>query len=100
MQNRTAYSYEMNSRQDEHSGSDRERLQADSQAEFQRGRPGHPSSAAPQTQISANGLGLSTYWEQPYAQSNSSGGPESPIDPSALQFALPPDINQPRRYRA
>ncbi|GKT39955.1 calcium-channel protein cch1 [Colletotrichum spaethianum] len=95
MQNNTPYSYEMSSRQDEYSGSDRERLQADSQTESQRGRAGHPSSTAPQTQTSANGLGLSTYWEQPYAQSNSSGGPESPIDPSALQFALPPDINQP-----
>ncbi|KAK2001750.1 ion transporter [Colletotrichum falcatum] len=94
MQNNTSYSYEMSSRQDEQPGSDRDRLQADSQAEPQRGRPSHPSSTAPQTQMSANGLGLSTYWEQPYAQSNSSGGPESPIDPSALQYALPPDINQ------
>ncbi|KXH43737.1 ion transporter [Colletotrichum simmondsii] len=88
MQSNNPYSYEMSSRQDESSGSGREGLQADSQAESQRGRQGQP-------QMSANGLGLSTYWEQPYAQSNSSGGPDSPIDASALQFALPPDINQP-----
>ncbi|WQF85104.1 Putative EF-hand domain, voltage-dependent calcium channel, alpha-1 subunit, Ion transport [Colletotrichum destructivum] len=95
MQNNPPHSYEMSSRQDQHSGSDSERLQADSQAESQRGRHGHPSSTAPQQQTSGNGLGMSTYWEQPYAQSSSSGGPESPIDPSALQFALPPEINQP-----
>lgn len=40
---------------------------------------------------------LSTYWEQPYGPGRDDGllGPESPIDPTALQFALPPDINQP-----
>ncbi|KAJ0167466.1 Calcium-channel protein cch1 [Colletotrichum tanaceti] len=95
MQNNPPYSYEMSSREDHLSGPDSERLQADSQAESQRGRHGHPSSTAPQQQTSGNGFGLSTYWEQPYAQSSSSGGPESPIDPSALQFALPPEINQP-----
>ncbi|WYZ42990.1 hypothetical protein EsH8_VI_000689 [Colletotrichum jinshuiense] len=93
MQNNTPQSFEMSSRPDEYSGSDRERLQADPQGDSQRGRQGQPSTAAPH--MSANGLGLSTYWEQPYAQSSSSFGPDSPIDPSALQFALPPDINQP-----
>ncbi|KAF0318752.1 ion transporter [Colletotrichum asianum] len=82
----------MNSRPDDSSGSGGDRLQADSQTGYERGRQGQ-TSAPP---LSPNRLGLSTYWEQPYvAAPTSSGSPESPIDASALQFALPPDINQP-----
>ncbi|TDZ22128.1 Calcium-channel protein cch1 [Colletotrichum orbiculare MAFF 240422] len=87
-------SFEMNARPDDNQSPHGENLQADSQSVPHRGRQGQPNSAAPQT--SPNRLGLSTYWEQPYAAApSSSGSPDSPIDPSALQFALPPDINQP-----
>lgn len=43
--------------------------------------------------MSANSLGLSTYWEHPYpAPHDDNSGNTSPIDHMALQFALPPDI--------
>jgi voltage-dependent calcium channel len=57
----------------------------------------HVNRGGPTTaQMAANIPGISTYWEQPYTASNVDGGtsPESPIDPSALQFALPPEIHQ------
>jgi len=45
-------------------------------------------------QMAANLPSLSTYWDQPYAPQPDDGvSPESPIDPAALQFALPPDIS-------
>ncbi|KAH6688201.1 calcium-channel protein cch1 [Verticillium dahliae] len=64
---------------------------------------GRPSSArdpatTPTTdQAPAGQPGLSNYWQLPYAARPNEGalGPESPIDPTALQFALPPEIHQP-----
>ena len=44
--------------------------------------------------MSANLPGFSSYWEHPYPQADDDlGGGASPIDPMALQFALPPDIH-------
>ena len=70
------------------------RLQAASQSPGQRSNA--PSLAPPS--------GPTAYWDQPYggrANEDSSNGendgsfPASPIDPTALQFALPPGIDQP-----
>lgn len=50
----------------------------------------------------ANLPSISTYWDNPYHQQQpyeARTGPESPVDPTAFQYALPPDIRpgQPRR---
>ncbi|KAI5462943.1 Ion transport protein-domain-containing protein [Mariannaea sp. PMI_226] len=38
--------------------------------------------------------GISTYWQQPYhTQNDGDTSPQSPIDPMALQAALPPDFH-------
>ncbi|KAF7559584.1 hypothetical protein G7046_g4576 [Stylonectria norvegica] len=58
----------------------------------------HPPQSAPPgaTQMEANLPEISTYWGQPYdARFDGSVSPESPIDPSAMAAALPPDIHEP-----
>lgn len=62
--------------------------------------PGMPSPS--RERAAAQGTNpprLTTYWEQPYGARRTLG-PESPIDMAALQFALPPEINQPRPVSA
>ncbi|KAF4961949.1 hypothetical protein FSARC_9940 [Fusarium sarcochroum] len=55
-------------------------------------QPGRSSSPnAPQ--MSANAPGISTYWDQPYDQFDDDISPGSPIDPMALQAALPPGMD-------
>ncbi|KAF4510443.1 hypothetical protein G6O67_002330 [Ophiocordyceps sinensis] len=39
--------------------------------------------------------GISTHWHSPYSGSEQAAGSESPIDPTALQSALPPELWQP-----
>ncbi|KAF9775225.1 hypothetical protein IL306_006673 [Fusarium sp. DS 682] len=43
--------------------------------------------------MSANLPGISTYWDQPYDHFNDDVSPGSPIDPMALQAALPPGMD-------
>ncbi|KAM0563811.1 hypothetical protein ACHAPJ_000017 [Fusarium lateritium] len=43
--------------------------------------------------MSANAPGLSTYWDQPYDRFDDDVSPGSPIDPMALQAALPPGMD-------
>lgn len=46
-------------------------------------------------QLAANLPGITTYWDTPYQHRPGEGvSPESPMDPTAFQFALPPDIRQ------
>ena len=52
------------------------------------------AQAPPPVAMSANLPGFSSYWEHPYPQSDDHLGAESPIDPMALQFALPPEIHR------
>lgn len=50
--------------------------------------------------MAANLPGISTYWEQPYHSRNDGDTPpHSPIDPMALQAALPPDFHHPGDMR-
>lgn len=56
-------------------------------------RPVHRNDA-PSATASANLLGPSSYWDQPYnSHYQDVDGLESPIDPSALQAALPPGLH-------
>ncbi|KAK4105989.1 hypothetical protein N658DRAFT_2916 [Parathielavia hyrcaniae] len=49
--------------------------------------------------MSANLPGFSSYWEHPYPHADDPGdGGASPIDPMALQFALPPDIHPQQQH--
>ncbi|KAK7416123.1 calcium channel protein [Neonectria punicea] len=59
------------------------------------GQPQQSNSASlTEAQMASNLPGISTYWEQPYhAQDDGDVSPQSPIDPMALQAALPPDIH-------
>lgn len=59
---------------------------------FQRRRGSPSPSDTPQ--MSANAPGISTYWDQPYDHFNDDIGPGSPIDPMALQAALPPGMDR------
>src|SRR6478609_11455528 len=54
-----------------------------------------PSSVSPADvpQMSANLPGISTYWDQPYDRFDDDVSPGSPIDPMALQAALPPGMD-------
>ncbi|KAH7218206.1 Ion transport protein-domain-containing protein [Fusarium oxysporum] len=54
-----------------------------------------PSSVSPPDvpQMSANLPGISTYWDQPYDRFDDDVSPGSPIDPMALQAALPPGMD-------
>ena len=65
--------------------------------------PGHRRQVPDQDgQYQQNNPGISTYWSQPLASHSNNGpyhddagdGGGSPIDPAALQFALPPQIVQ------
>lgn len=61
------------------------------------GYPAQQQQAAQpnEAQMAANLPGISTYWEQPYhARFDGEVSPESPIDPSALQGALPFDLHE------
>ncbi|WXC55621.1 hypothetical protein SNK03_001563 [Fusarium graminearum] len=51
------------------------------------------SSFSDTPQMSANAPGISTYWDQPYDHFNDDVSPGSPIDPMALQAALPPGMD-------
>ncbi|KAK6722748.1 hypothetical protein SNK04_001599 [Fusarium graminearum] len=51
------------------------------------------SSSFDTPQMSANAPGISTYWDQPYDHFNDDVSPGSPIDPMALQAALPPGMD-------
>ncbi|RSL68458.1 hypothetical protein CEP53_002571 [Fusarium sp. AF-6] len=44
-------------------------------------------------QMAGNLPGLSTYWDQPYDRFDDDVSPASPIDPMALQAALPPGMD-------
>ncbi|KAK8089123.1 calcium channel subunit cch1 [Apiospora hydei] len=63
-----------------------------------------PPSPSPSMQRNSELPGLMTYWEQPQGGQQEPGTsrpghvgstPSSPIDPAALQFALPPEIHPP-----
>jgi voltage-dependent calcium channel len=62
------------------------------------GSSGGAYEALSPAHVASHGLpGITTYWDSPYAaQQHGQVGlsPDSPIDPAALQFALPPDISQ------
>ncbi|CAJ0546434.1 Ff.00g099070.m01.CDS01 [Fusarium sp. VM40] len=62
------------------------------QAGLSRQQPS-PDSSRDVPQMSANLPGISTYWDQPYDHFNDDIGPRSPIDPIALQAALPPGMD-------
>lgn len=71
------------------SASDPDRLQSPSNV----GNETSATSASP-----AGDPAPASYWGQSIgARFDDDGAHESPIDPTALQFALPPDINQPER---
>ncbi|KAH7160114.1 Ion transport protein-domain-containing protein [Dactylonectria estremocensis] len=57
-------------------------------------QPQQPQSTSlTEAQMTANLSGISTYWEQPYhSHYDDEISPHSPIDPMALQAALPPDL--------
>jgi voltage-dependent calcium channel len=78
------------------------RLQAGAYVSHTGGQREYQTTSGPTAaQLAANLPGISTYWDQPYAPHPDDGvSPESPIDPAALQFALPPDIQQPSQNAA
>lgn len=57
----------------------------------------HQSSSAPQevVRMPDSPPGISTHWHSPFNSSDQAASPESPIDPTALQSALPPELWQP-----
>jgi hypothetical protein len=69
------------------------------QAGAGRGSYGYNTAAQTSGQMGASLPGVSSYWDHPYQHPHDDGGgvspdSHSPIDPMAMQFALPPDIHQ------
>lgn len=64
------------------------------QQQTQRQRDGSPTPA----QLAAHLPGISTYWYSTYSASDEGARPESPIDPAALQSALPPEMLRPAAH--